>query len=991
MKKLWRKVRKGSPARSGEASPKSGSTRGSVASLNIGYDVREKDLGKLHKAAWNGDLNKVKQLAKKDPSPLDKENRTPLHLACIQGHDQIVQELLEWKAKTNIGDNQSRTPLMRAVEFQQEGCVNLLTTYRADVETGDGQGNTPLHMAVMGGGLGIVTLLIKAGASLNTRNKEGFSPLHLAVRNKMEDVCRLLLKERADIDIEDTNLRTPLMYACQDGSVSLVRLLLGYNANTLHKDSKGWSADDYAVIPGHHACSQLITDHNHRVSRSTPQSTPRSSLPPSVVNTPRDKDSIGLPAQDAEDDDSENETISKASGGPDSWADSPEISIMDDKKGKDASDVEDDIFEEKPAAAKVDVTKFAHAIHISESDTDGESFRGPTPRKTPKDEEADDDDDQMGMPTTQGAAVAEGKRAAAAAVASARQTSWQSQTSGEDNSWGDSPVAQRKNSTQRVSFKRDEELSEVHDITVTESEAESDVHDPGAKPQVKTSTPAKPSVPSTESGYVPTGAAGSAGVSPSHEKMRGDTQKTALMDELGISDVDDISEMSDSAPALPASPPPKATNPSPGVDEWDSSAVSDIMTTPRPGILKKWGNSSLQSSGEGKQQPTSPQQKPAAQTKTLIKAPAVDSGDESSAWDTTEAENIGARSKPGPSASATAAPGPPQHKDSVSEWDSDLEDLVNPVTPAVAATPTPPPPNATITKENNANDEDADDDDWDSTTDAITPRQNAGLQYKEVNVGGPSSISEPLVPVQAAPVAQPVPESAVTASAVAAQAQGQGGGGMMAADDEDTESAWDSDGDALPSESADPPAYDDPPPPYLATPLIPTAITSPRTSQLQGAATSGQPAAQEGKVHAGVGVKAQASPAFDSDEDSETVSSWELERKRQRSKPQTSVDLNFGSRTESPNRQREIEEDAMRQEQNELQERLREQKLREEEERRKEKEEQRKREEEEEQRLRAEEVKRAREEAERKEREEAERQEQQRREWEREEMRREEE
>jgi len=35
----------------------------------------------------------------------------------------------------------------------------------------------------------------------------------------------------------------------------------------------------------------------------------------------------------------------------------------------------------------------------------------------------------------------------------------------------------------------------------------------------------------------------------------------------------------------------------------------------------------------------------------------------------------------------------------VSEWDSDLEDMVNPVTPAVAATPTPPPPNATITKE----------------------------------------------------------------------------------------------------------------------------------------------------------------------------------------------------------------------------------------------------------------------------------------------------
>lgn len=40
-----------------------------------GYEIREKDLGKLHKAAWNGELTKVKQLAKKDASPLDKENR----------------------------------------------------------------------------------------------------------------------------------------------------------------------------------------------------------------------------------------------------------------------------------------------------------------------------------------------------------------------------------------------------------------------------------------------------------------------------------------------------------------------------------------------------------------------------------------------------------------------------------------------------------------------------------------------------------------------------------------------------------------------------------------------------------------------------------------------------------------------------------------------------------------------------------------------------
>ncbi|GFN77432.1 pote ankyrin domain family member b [Plakobranchus ocellatus] len=335
MKKLWKKVRRASPSKSGESSPKSGSTRGSVASLNIGYDVKEKDLTKLHKAAWTGNLNKVKQLARKDPSPLDKENRTPLHLACVQGNEHVVQELLEWKAKVNIGDNQSRTPLMRAVEFGQEGCVALLLAYRVDVDTKDSLGNTALHLAVETGNLSIISMLLKAGASRDSRNKEGLAALHLAVRHKLEDVCRLLLKERANVDVEDINLRTPLMHACQDGSINLVKLLLEFNANTQHKDSKNWSADDCAVIQGHHACSQLIADHTSQRGRASTASTPRSGSwqPSSVLSSPRGHDSMGLPAQDGAGDDSDNETNSRASGAPgsDSWADSSQADEIADK------------------------------------------------------------------------------------------------------------------------------------------------------------------------------------------------------------------------------------------------------------------------------------------------------------------------------------------------------------------------------------------------------------------------------------------------------------------------------------------------------------------------------------------------------------------------------------------------------------------------------------------------------------------------------------
>lgn len=67
MKKIFHftKRRKGSPSTSETASV-----------LSVGYELKDKDLGKVHKAALTGDVAKLKQLAKKnDLNQLDKENR----------------------------------------------------------------------------------------------------------------------------------------------------------------------------------------------------------------------------------------------------------------------------------------------------------------------------------------------------------------------------------------------------------------------------------------------------------------------------------------------------------------------------------------------------------------------------------------------------------------------------------------------------------------------------------------------------------------------------------------------------------------------------------------------------------------------------------------------------------------------------------------------------------------------------------------------------
>lgn len=54
----------------------SSGTPDSGSVLSLGYELKDKDLGKVHKAASVGDVAKLKQLAKKnDINQLDKENR----------------------------------------------------------------------------------------------------------------------------------------------------------------------------------------------------------------------------------------------------------------------------------------------------------------------------------------------------------------------------------------------------------------------------------------------------------------------------------------------------------------------------------------------------------------------------------------------------------------------------------------------------------------------------------------------------------------------------------------------------------------------------------------------------------------------------------------------------------------------------------------------------------------------------------------------------
>ncbi|KAM6092037.1 ankyrin repeat domain-containing protein 26 [Theristicus caerulescens] len=226
------------------------------------YELRQKDLGKLHRAAASGDLAQVRQGLKKcGIDGRDRAQRTPLHLACANGHADVVTYLVENKCKLNLFDNDNRSPLMKAVECQQEKCVAILLEHGADPNLADADGNTALHLAVISPNTSVAGLLLEHSANIDAQNKEGYTPLILAVSERHGEMVEFLLKKGADVHARDQCERTPLMTAASGGELNLIKVLLRYGADVSHKDTNGWTAEDYAVIHGYSSLSKQLAEY----------------------------------------------------------------------------------------------------------------------------------------------------------------------------------------------------------------------------------------------------------------------------------------------------------------------------------------------------------------------------------------------------------------------------------------------------------------------------------------------------------------------------------------------------------------------------------------------------------------------------------------------------------------------------------------------------------------------------------------------------------
>ena len=144
----------------------------------------------------------------------DLEGDTPLHMACRNGHAEIVRELTKGQTITGLKNNRGDTAFDVA----------------EDVE--------------------ILDVLKSTGALLNQLDKTGSSPLHrCAEEPKLLPKLKWLIETGgANVNQTSDDLGTPLHSACYKGNVSAIELLLRYGANVNAKDA-------FSATPLHRACS----------------------------------------------------------------------------------------------------------------------------------------------------------------------------------------------------------------------------------------------------------------------------------------------------------------------------------------------------------------------------------------------------------------------------------------------------------------------------------------------------------------------------------------------------------------------------------------------------------------------------------------------------------------------------------------------------------------------------------------------------------------
>ncbi|XP_012260350.2 tyrosine-protein kinase Shark isoform X1 [Athalia rosae] len=150
----------------------------------------------LHRATIQGNYTIVSELLKCGYRSLDAKNQlgqTAVHLAAMDGADEILKKLIENKASVNCRDSAGYTPLHYACQSNLPSTVRILISGGANIQARNTKtGMVPLHEAASRGHSTVIQVLLSMNAPVNPRTIADDIPADLARRNGHIDCAKLL-------------------------------------------------------------------------------------------------------------------------------------------------------------------------------------------------------------------------------------------------------------------------------------------------------------------------------------------------------------------------------------------------------------------------------------------------------------------------------------------------------------------------------------------------------------------------------------------------------------------------------------------------------------------------------------------------------------------------------------------------------------------------------------------------------------------------------
>ena len=162
----------------------------------------------------------------------DGFGRRAIHVAVETKNVDVLKLILRAGSPVNVPNNEGKSPLHLACENGSEEIAELLLDGCANINRAQTyqMNEFPMHIAAKKGYTRILEALRRRGGNLDARTKKGQTPLHYAVLSKQYTTVPYLCSVGADINAVDSSGETALSIALKNGRWQMAQNLLEQGA-----------------------------------------------------------------------------------------------------------------------------------------------------------------------------------------------------------------------------------------------------------------------------------------------------------------------------------------------------------------------------------------------------------------------------------------------------------------------------------------------------------------------------------------------------------------------------------------------------------------------------------------------------------------------------------------------------------------------------------------------------------------------------------------